>query len=123
MSPAPDDEFVFNIVWNGTVFTYLRYFVASQIAESDARFRFVVNVCPPDQVALDGAVRREVPGSDRRTVRRLAREDGRPRRRARRGPRRCETTATYFCFIDPDILAKGPFLPSSPSCSTDRARR
>ena len=52
MSPAPDDAFVFNIVWNGTVFTYLRYFVASQIAQSDARFRFIVNACPPEQIAL-----------------------------------------------------------------------
>ena len=43
---------MFNLVLNGTVFTYLQYFVASQIHESDARFRFVVNACPPEQIEL-----------------------------------------------------------------------
>ena len=52
MTAAPDEEFVFNIVWTGKVFTYLRYFVASQIAQSEARFRFVVNGCPPEKIAL-----------------------------------------------------------------------
>src|SRR5262245_59393137 len=49
---APDSAFVFNIVWTGRVFPYLKYFVASQMAQSGARFRFVSNGCPPDQVRL-----------------------------------------------------------------------
>jgi hypothetical protein len=109
VSPAPDDAFVFNIVWNGTVFTYLRYFVASQIAQSDARFRFIVNACPPDQIALmeqfaakypdqivelfEASAGRMVGHGDALDTVRAVRDDG-----------------TYFCFIDPDILARGPFV-------------
>jgi hypothetical protein len=106
---APDESFVFNIVWNGTVFTYLRYFVASQIAQSGAQFRFIVNACPPEQVALmeefaarhadrvlelvtasDGKM---VGHGDALDVVRTSRDDG-----------------EYFCFIDPDILARAPFV-------------
>jgi hypothetical protein len=109
VSPAPDSDFVFNIVWNGTVFTYLRYFVASQIAQSDARFRFIVNACPPEQVALieqfaekhpdrvvevfEASGGRMVGHGDALDAVRAVRDDG-----------------PYFSFIDPDILAKGPFL-------------
>ena len=49
---TPESAFVFNIVWTGSVFPYLRHFVASQIRYSGARFRFVANGCPPDQVQL-----------------------------------------------------------------------
>ena len=45
-------DLVFNVVWTGTVFPFLQYFVASQIAQSEARFRFVANGCPPDPPAL-----------------------------------------------------------------------
>ena len=109
MSAAPDEAFVFNIVWTGRVFPYLRYFVQSQMDRSQARFRFVVNGCPADQVALMEDFAREYP--DRVVevfeawptmgahgvaldVVRGARDDG-----------------DYFCLIDPDIIATGPFVP------------
>jgi hypothetical protein len=33
----PESDFVFNIVWTGSIFPYLRYFVGSQLRHSDAR--------------------------------------------------------------------------------------
>ena len=44
-------DFVFNVVWTGSVFHHLQVFMASLLHHSDARFRFVANACPPDQVA------------------------------------------------------------------------
>jgi hypothetical protein len=104
----PEPGFVFNIVWTGTVFPYLRPFVASQLRHSGARFRFVANGCPDDQVALmeEFAAARpdhvievfvsstamERHGAALDTVLE-ARDDG-----------------EFFCFADPDILAEGPYM-------------
>ena len=105
---ASDRDFVFNIVWTGTVFPYLKFFVASQLAHSDARFRFVANACPPDQVALleayaaehDQVVEVLVVSTDEMITHgaslekvRAIRDDG-----------------DYFCLIDSDIRAAGPFV-------------
>lgn len=99
---------MFNVVWTGTVFPYLRYFVASQLAQSDARFRFVANGCPPDQIELmerwaAAHADRVVEVLDVSTTMiahgvaldavRASRDDG-----------------ELFAFIDPDIAAKAPFL-------------
>jgi hypothetical protein len=105
---TPESTFVFNIVWTGSVFPYLRHLVASQQRHSDARFRFVANGCPPDQVRLmedfaataDGRVVDVFVSSP--TMKRHgaaldavleARDDG-----------------EFFCFVDPDILAEGEYL-------------
>ncbi len=110
MTAAVDDEIVFNIVWTGRVFTYLRYFVASQIAQTDARtrFRFVVNGCPPEQIDLLRAFRDRRPDrvvevlvvSDEMGAHGVALDAAYEQRR----------DGDYFCFIDPDILARGPFV-------------
>ena len=47
VSTAAESDFVFNLVLNGTVFRYLRYCIASQLSQSDARFRFVVETRVP----------------------------------------------------------------------------
>jgi hypothetical protein len=104
-----DDELVFNVVWTGTVFTYLRYFVASQIAQSGARFRFIANGCPPGQVELlerfaarhaDRVVEVIDVSSDAMIAHGVALD----RVRAQRDDGR------FFCLIDPDIKANAPFL-------------
>jgi hypothetical protein len=103
----PESAFVFNVVWAGADFPYLRHFVSSQIRHSGARFRFVANGCPPDQVRLmeefaasAGTVVEVFVSSA--TIERhgdaldavlAARDDG-----------------EFFCFADPDILAEGPYL-------------
>jgi hypothetical protein len=103
----PDSAFVFNVVWTGSVFPFLQYFVASQIAQSDARFRFVANGCPPDQVALMEHFARVHPqvvevldvSTDM-----VAHGVALDRVRAQRDD------GAYFSLIDPDIKAKGPFV-------------
>ena len=105
---APDEEFVFNIVWTGSVFPFLRYFVASQIAHSGARFRFLVNGCAPGQVPLMEEFREEHADrvlevmfvSDKMNAHGVALDAALEQR----------DDGDYFCFIDPDILARGPFV-------------
>jgi hypothetical protein len=110
MNRPREDEFVFNIVWTGEVFTFLRYFVASQLAQSQARFRFVANGCPPEQIDLMEGFAKEHPD---RVVEVLdvspppqivAHGVALDRVRAQRDDGR------FFCLIDPDIKAKAPFL-------------
>jgi hypothetical protein len=107
-SGVPESTFVFNIVWTGGTFRYLRYFVSSLLANSDARFRFLLNGCTPESTAM---------------MRRFAEHH------AGRVVGVVETSATmeahgialdaayhefddgdFFCFVDPDILATGPFV-------------
>jgi hypothetical protein len=105
---TPESAFVFNIVWTGSVFPYLRHFVASQLRHSDARFRFVANGCPPDQVRLMEEFAAATAGrvtevfvsspvmkrhGDALDAVLEARDDG-----------------EFFCLVDPDILAEGPYL-------------
>lgn len=105
-----DDRFVFNIVWTGDVFDHLQVFTASVLHQSEARFRFVANGCPPAQIAamerfaalhpgrvvevLDVSSPRMVPHGAALDTVFEQRDDG-----------------ELFCFIDPDILAVAPFMP------------
>jgi hypothetical protein len=110
MTRPRDDELVFNIVWTGTVFSYLKLFVASQIAQSGARFRFVANGCPPEQIGLMerfavAQADRVVEILDISSSEMVAHGVALDRVRARRDD------GAYFCLIDPDIKANGPFVP------------
>lgn len=106
---ALDEHVVFNVVWTGTTFTYLRWFVATQVARSRARFRFVVNCCPPEQVAAMERFAASLP--DRVVDVRVVAED----RMVRHGDALDVVRATthdgeLFGLIDPDIRARGPFV-------------
>jgi len=103
-----ESALVFNIVWTGTSFTYLRNFVASQIDRSGARFRFVANGCPPDQVALMEAYAAQRP--DRVVEVFAACDDMEAHGVALDAVRRARDDGEWFCFADPDILATGPYL-------------
>lgn len=105
---APDDAFVFNIVWTGTVFTYLRYFVASQIDHSAARFRFVVNGCPTEQVEL---MEQFADGHDQVVEVLTVSSDMVAHGVALDRVRDVRHDGPYFCLIDPDIKAKAAFVP------------
>ena len=110
MTAAPEDAFVFNIVWTGRVFPFLRYFVASQLAQSTARFRFVVNGCPPEQIALMEGFAERYPD---RVEEVLVVCEGMERHGiALDITLRDRDDGDYFCFIDPDIIALGPFVES-----------
>lgn len=107
---AGDERFVFNLVWTGTVFDQLQLFTTSLLATSGVRVRFVANQCPPDQVA---AMERYAERSGGRVVEVV---DVSPRVMVRHGDaldviRRTRDDGAYFCFVDPDICMRGPFLP------------
>ncbi len=103
-----EESFVFNVVWTGTAFTYLRSFVASQMHYCNARYRFVVNGCPAEQTEMMEAFRARRPErvievldvSDTMVPHGIALDRVRAQRED--GP--------FFCTIDADILATGPFL-------------
>jgi hypothetical protein len=106
----PDEtSLVFNVVWTGDVFPYLRPFVASQMAWSQAKFRFVANGCPPDQVALMERFRarhrdRVVEVLDVSSELMIAHGVALDR------VREIRDDGAHFCLIDPDIKANGPWL-------------
>ena len=110
MRPTESDV-VFNIVWVGPSFTYLRWFVASQMLHSEARFRFIANDCPPEEVAAMERFAEAHP--DRIHDLFVASED----HRLRHGD--CldmvldrSDDGALFGLVDPDICANGPFVSS-----------
>jgi hypothetical protein len=109
MTDPAGADLVFNIVWTGSVFTYLQYFVASQLDQSAARFRFVANGCPAEQVTIMEAWAERHPG---RVVEVL---DVSPDEMVAHGValdrvRAIRDDGAFFCTIDPDIVATAPFL-------------
>lgn len=110
MTTSSSHSYVFNVVWTGEVFRHLQLFVASLMRHSDARFRFVVNACPPDQVAMMDTFATRHPGRVTDVV------EVSSATMLRHGAALDEVFATrddgeLFCFIDADIVASGPFLP------------
>ena len=106
---ARDRDLVFNIVWTGSVFPYLKHFVVSQIRHSEARFRFVANGCPPDQVDL---MRQFAASHADRVVEVFVSSWSMDRHGdALDSVLEQRDDGEHFCFVDPDILAEGPFLP------------
>jgi hypothetical protein len=110
MTVPDDDAFVFNIVWTGAVFTHLRYFVASQIAHSGARFRFVGNGCEPGQLEMMEEFATRYPDRVVEVLETSA--DMGAHGVALDAVLECRDDGDYFCMIDPDILARGPFVQS-----------
>lgn len=105
-----EQDLVFNVVWTGTVFDHLEPFVASQLAQGGARFRFIANACPPEQVA---ALERFADAHPGRVVEVL---EVSTERMVRHGDALDEVLRTrddgpWFAFVDPDIAALGPYLP------------
>ena len=102
-------QLVFNLVWTGTVFDHLQVFVLSQMAQSDARFRFIANACPPEQIAKIERFADRFP--DRITDVVVAS----PHQMIRHGDcleaiRTSTDDGPCFSLVDVDIIARGPFL-------------
>jgi hypothetical protein len=109
VSDVPDEEeFLFNRVWTGTVFPFLRYCVSSQLAHSGARFRFLANGCSPEQIPMMEAFREQ--HSDRVLEVLVVSEAMGAHGVALDTTMAQRDDGEFFCFIDPDILARGPFL-------------
>lgn len=105
-----ESQVVFNVVWTGDVFDHLSTFVASQMAHSGARYRFLANACPPAQIDAMQAFASQRPG---RVVEVLEVSTD---RMVRHGDAldlvlRTRDDGELFALIDPDILARGSFLP------------
>ena len=109
MSRVPEADVVFNVVWTKTVFDHLHPFVTSQLEQSEARFRFVANGCPPEQIA---AMERYAQRWGGRVVEVL---DVSPEEMVAHGialdrVRACRDDGPLFALIDPDIKANAPFV-------------
>jgi hypothetical protein len=107
MTP-PESAFLFNIVWTGSVFPYLRHFVASQLRHSDARFRFVANGCPRNQVEIMEEF--ATTNTDRVTEVFVSSTSMERHGAALDAVLEARDDGDYFCFVDPDILAEQPFI-------------
>ncbi|MEZ5246734.1 MAG: hypothetical protein R2707_16685 [Acidimicrobiales bacterium] len=101
-------DVVFNVVWAGTVFPYLRFFVESQMAHSDARFRFVANACPASELALLEQFADVHPQVVE--VFEVSSDEMVPHGTALERVRAARDDGAYFCLIDSDIRASGPFV-------------
>ena len=106
--PIDEAAFVFNIVWTGSVFGYLRYFVASQIRHSGARFRFVLNGCVPGQAEMMERFAQRFP--DRVVEIYHFSDDMLAHGVALDAVFRTRDDGDYFCLIDSDIKARAPFV-------------
>lgn len=108
-SGAVEADLVFNVVWTGEVFHHLRWFLLSLFEQTSCRYRFLANNCTTDSLEeirafaathTDRVVEViECPYSwmvPHGTALDVAFND-------------CND-GEYFCFIDADIKARGPFL-------------
>ncbi len=100
---------VFNIVWTGEVFHHLRWFLFTLLDNTECRYRFLANNCTPQSEAEMRTFAAErpdrivevlecpygwmVPHGTALDVAFDQRHDG-----------------EFFCFIDADIKARGPFV-------------
>lgn len=109
MTPPLESDLVLNLVWTGRSFRLMGVFTESLLAHTSARLRFVANACPPDEIALLEAFAAEHPD---RVVEVL---DVSPEVMVGHGQALDEVIALrddgdHVAFLDPDILATGPFL-------------
>lgn len=104
-----EHDVVFNMVWTGRVFDDLQLFTASMLAHSSARYRFVANACPPEQVrAMEDFATRfpdRIVSVDVVSTERMVRHGD-----ALDAVMRVHHDGPLFAFIDPDIVARRPFL-------------
>ena len=113
-------DLVFNIVWTGTTFGTLHPFATSLLDQSQARFRFVANACPADEV---NAMRRYADGAGDRVVEvfEVSSEDMLRHGTALDRVLDERDDGEHFCFIDPDILARGPWVPTLAATLTEHS--
>lgn len=104
-----ESDLVFNLVWTGGTYRYLRYFVFSLLDETACRYRFIANNCTPDAVrqmtrfgeATDRVVETMVLDEPTMVPHGTALDPAFDQR----------DDGELFCFVDVDIKAMGSFLP------------
>lgn len=109
MSIPAESTLVFNIVWTGTVFDHMWLFTESLLAQSECRYRFIANGCPPPQIAAMEAM--EARHGDRIVeVVDVSPDDMIAHGVALERVRAIRDDGDHFCLIDPDIKANAPFV-------------
>jgi hypothetical protein len=100
-----------NLVWVGDVFAHLHYFTTSLLEHTDARFRFVANGCSPESLAQMDAFAQ---GRPDQVVEILDVSPGHvsPHGVALDEVLRRRDDGPSFSFMDTDIKALGPWLPT-----------
>lgn len=99
-------DLTFHIIFSPRTARYLTPFIASLLKWSDCRYRIVANACTPDEVALleqlcaDEERLEFLMFSETELI-----EHGKTLSWLQK---RC--TDPYFCFMDSDIIATGPFM-------------
>lgn len=105
-----EDEFVFNIVLTGNTFRYLHFFVNSLIHESEARYRLLLNAVSDESQPLIQEFSAAHP-KQVIEVFEVTRDDMVGHGKALDAVYGARDDGDYFCFVDPDIKANGPFIP------------
>lgn len=104
---AREEDLIWNVVWTGTVFDRLKYFVASQMAHTTGRFRFVLNGCAPGEIEKMQAFQARHP--DRVVEVLHVFDDMLAHGQALDAVLAARDDGPCFSLIDPDIKASGPF--------------
>ena len=102
-------DVVFNVVYTPRTFRYLRWFVASLVEHSDARFRLVANGCGEDEVGQMRELAQRLPDQIAGVViltgpKTMGHGDALNELFERHDDGR------YFAFVDSDMKANGPYL-------------
>lgn len=102
-----ESDLVWNLVWTGGVYPYLRHFVFSLFDRTDSSFRFIANNCTPSSVAQMQALT----AATDRVLETVVLDVDRmvPHGTALEPVLRDRDDGDVFAFIDVDIKARGRF--------------
>lgn len=104
-----EEDIVFNLVWTGGVYRYLRYFVFTLLDQTACRFRFIANNCTPESVREMSAFAAAVPDRVVETIV-LPFERMVPHGTALDHVIERRDDGPVFALIDVDIKATQPFV-------------
>ncbi len=107
-APTSERDLVFNLVWTGDVYQYLRYFVDTQLVYSDARFRFIANACTTRSIEQ----MRAAADAEERIVEVMVVSEEKMigHGKALQIVFEQRHDGEFFSLIDTDIKANGPFV-------------
>jgi hypothetical protein len=107
--PAIDEaDFVFNVVFTPLTFRWLRIFTWSVIEQGRVRLRLVANGCPPDE--LRELIRFSQAHEPVVEVLQVAHGEILSHGAALDAVCRERDDGDWFCFVDSDVMARGPLL-------------
>jgi hypothetical protein len=105
---ATASDFVFNVVITPGTFRYLRLFTASLLAQSGVQLRLVANGCSPEELREMRSFATDA--GARTTVFALSGSSMVPHGVALDQIYAATDDGDFFCFVDSDVKATGPFM-------------